>query len=128
MIATIPPLRDLAQAFLDRPYGADQCWTLVLDLLHAGGFREVDADPVEAVKTFTEIWFHDDPRDPLTLGQPWDLWLLRQKGYGPAVTHVGLIVDTQSLIHTRNGAGVVLEPLRRWRPRLIQLARMRCLM
>jgi hypothetical protein len=85
----------------------------------------VGADPLDAMRSVQEVWFQDDPRDPLTLVQPWDWFLMRYDG--PAVQHPALVVDAHDLIHLHRKAGVTIEPMRRWRHRLVQLARLRCL-
>jgi len=125
MPAAWPPLGSLIEPFLDKPYGKDDCWKLVCDLLHAGGFLAVPDDPMQAIEAVSEIWFCDDPRDPLTLVQPWDWWLMPRTGR--LVGHIGLVVDEVKFIHVRLKGGVCLEPMQRWRTRLIQLARLRCL-
>jgi hypothetical protein len=122
-----PNLRAIAQSFFTRQYADDDCWRLVWELLQAGGFVEVEDDPVEACKRVQEIWFQDDPRDPLTLVQPWDWFLMYHPG-SPAVQHPGLVVDTLDFIHAHRGAGVTIEPMRRYRHRLVQVARLRCLL
>jgi hypothetical protein len=121
-----PNLRELAQDFYARPYAEGDCWRLVCELLEAGGFGRVAHDPLEAVKLVQELWFQGDPRDPLLLVQPWDWFLLRKPRQGPAVRHVGLVVDPVHMIHVAT-QGVRIEPLRRWRSWLVQLARLRCL-
>lgn len=123
---TCSNLRELAQPFFDRPYAEGECWHLLLDLMDAGGFGRLSAAPIEAVKQVQELWFQDDPRDPLVLVAPWDWVLLRKPGKGPAVRHVGLMVDASDMIHVR-AEGVRIEPLRRWQGWLVQLARLRVL-
>src|SRR5262245_19173276 len=125
MASSWPPLCPLLDTFLGRPYGPQECWRLVYELMQAGGFLEVNADPLEAISQVQEVWFTGDARDPLMLVQPWDWWLLRK--FGPAVGHVAVVVDHESLVHAGRPMGVCLEPLRRWRPRLVQIARLRCL-
>lgn len=126
MPASWPPIRPLLATFLGRPYGPQECWRLVCELMHAGGFLDVATDPLEAIEQVQEVWFVGDHRDPLTLVQPWDWWLLRK--FGPAVGHIGMVVDGAHLVHAGRPVGVCLEPLKRWRPRLVQIARLRCLL
>jgi hypothetical protein len=125
MPAIAPPMVPLIEPFLGKPYGEHECWRLVCELLHAGGFVDVPDDPIQAIEAVSEVWFRDDPRDPLTLVQPWDWWLMPREG--PLVGHIGLVVDAVKFIHVRLKGGVCLEPMQRWRTRLIQLARLRCL-
>jgi hypothetical protein len=122
----LPDLRVLAQDFYERQYGEWECWRLVHELLQAGGFLDVAADVHDAVQSVQELWFQDDPRDPLTLVQPWDWFLMRHDT--PAVQHPGLVVDQLGMIHVHRHAGVRIEPMRRYRHRLVQVARLRCLM
>jgi hypothetical protein len=122
-----PNIRELAQPFFDRHYADGDCWRLVVDLMEAGGFGRLDGDPVKAVRQVQEVWFQDDPRDPLTLVQPWDWYLLRQPHEGPAVRHIGVVLDAREFIHVRRGQGVRIEPLRRWVQWLLQIARLRVL-
>lgn len=124
LLDTMPSLADLVQPYLVQPYGEHECWRLVIDLLHAGGLLPPEHGPQEALEQVREVWFQGDSRDPLTLSQPWDWWLLRRAS--PAVTHVGVVVDGLSLVHVST-AGVALESLRRWRSRLVQIARLRCM-
>jgi hypothetical protein len=129
-LTRLPPLRELVTPFLGQPYAEDECWRLVLDLLQAGGFDTVASDPLQAIQQVVELWFCDDPRDPLALVQPWDWYLLTRRGHpqaGAPIQHIGLVVDTTTFVHSRRGVGVCVEPLLRWRPKLVQLARLRCL-
>ncbi len=130
-VVRIPNLHDIAAAFIGRPYADEQCWQLVHDLLQAGGFTDVAAEPAQAIAKVAEVWFCDDPRNPLGLLQPWDWLLLAKQGKpsnGAPVGHVGLVVDESTFIHVRPGCGACIEPLRRMRPKLIQVARLRCLL
>ncbi len=103
--------------------GADGCWHLVRYLLHAGFGLDLDRDPGLACRQIAEVWGVGDPRDPLTLVQPWDGVILATRHLWS--DHVGLVVDPLSFVHVRPRTGVVLEPLRRWVPKLLQLARLR---
>jgi hypothetical protein len=126
ILTRLPNLRAIAQDFLGQPYAVDDCWRLVLDLLHAGGFGDYRDKPGEAIQQVAEVWFWDDPRNPLTLIQPWDWVLLTKIGKperGAAVGHIGLVVDDLTFVHVGSKVGVVIEPLQRWRARFVQLAR-----
>lgn len=122
---TLPNLRALLDPFFERHYVEGQCWKLVVDLLHAGGFVHIPDDPLTACHHVQQVWWRDDPRDPLTLVQPWDWYLIRNDGHG--VDHPTLVVDPHDMIHVHRKAGVCIEPLRRYRHRLMQIARLRCL-
>jgi hypothetical protein len=122
----LPNLRVLAQDFYERQYGEYECWRLVYDLLQAGGFLEVGADVQDAVRSVQEVWFQDDRRDPLMVVQPWDWLLLHSSRI--AGQNICLVVDPMDMIHLHRHAGVRIEPMRRYRHQLIQVARLRCLM
>ena len=122
----LPDLRLLAQDFYGRQYGQFECWRLIHELLQAGGFLHVGATVLEAVRSVQEVWFQDDPRDPLALVHPWDWFLL----HNPRIAgqNICLVVDQMDLIHLHRHAGVRIEPMRRYRHQLVQVARLRCLM
>lgn len=125
-LLSMPNLAQLVQPFLLRNYKPHECWRLVIDLLDAGGLLQANVEPAHVLSLVQEVWWwQGDTRDPLSLSQPWDWWLVR-KG-GPAVSHIALVVDSLSLVHVGT-AGVALEPLRRWRTRLVQIARLRTLL
>ena len=120
-----PNLRELAQPFFDRPYADGECWSLICELLQAGGFLDDAMDPIKACQRVQQIWWHDNPRDPFTLVQPWDWLLLRNRECW--VEHPALVVDGMDMIHVHRKAGVRIEPMRRRRHLLLQVARLRCL-
>src|SRR4030095_7066940 len=112
----IEPLLGLPYAEFQLRYvseGQDACWGRVHYLLREGLGLDLDKEPVQACEQIAEIWGPGDPRDPLTLVQPWDGYILAVKH--PWSDHVGLVVDTRTFVHVRAGTGVVLEPLQRWR-------------
>jgi hypothetical protein len=130
-VVTIPKLRPLAEDFLGRPYAAQECWRLVHELLQMGGFCDAASTRNEVIGQVAEIWWVDDPRDPLSLVQPWDWYLLAPRGVpvaDAAVGHIGLVIDAKDFVHARDKVGVCIEPLARWRRRLLQVARLRCLL
>lgn len=116
LLALIDPL-------LGTAYSQYDCWGLVRHLVHAGKGVDLLADPQHLNLHIHEVWFEDDPRPPWELVRSWDLLLLCVKGL--AADHVGLVVDPTCYVHTRPKTGVVLEPLRRARYRLLQLVRLR---
>jgi hypothetical protein len=121
-VTRIPPLADLVEDFLDKPYaGEERCVLLIRDLFVAGGLVPADATPANILPRLREVWFTTDAADPLTLVAPWDLYMCRKSHEW--VRHFGLVVDTQRFVHVAQ-AGVRLEPLLRWRPYLVQVARL----
>lgn len=128
-LRTFPNLRALAQDFLGHPYREGECWQLVRDLLQAGGLGSYQTNPEQALADVDEIWFWDDVRDPLTLTQPWDWFLVTKRGApdaGAPIGHIGLVVDDEHWVHVAK-AGVCIDSMRRWRHKLVQLARLRAL-
>jgi hypothetical protein len=122
----MPDLEPLVDPLLGAPYADYNCWQLVRHLYRVGWGIDFDADPAAAVAQMQEIYFQGAPCDPLTLTQPWDVWVMRIKGM--ASSHVSIVFNTQYFIHARKSCGVCLEPLRRWTPRLLQIARLRRLL
>ena len=128
-VRRLPNLRALVDPLLGTSYAEYTCWGLVYYLLKEGLRLDLARDPATAATALMEIWFRGDPRNPLTLVQPWDLYITTQNLHLPVSDHVGLVVDDTSFVHARNvSTGVAIEPLRRWRPKLLQLARARSLL
>jgi hypothetical protein len=125
---TLPDLRALVDPLLGAPYAQYTCWHLVRHLVRAGWGWDMAAEPERAASAFRELWYRGDPADPLSLVTPWDIVICSGLPHLPVSTHVGLALDAQAFVHARDqGVGVVIEPLRRWRPKLLQLARLRSL-
>lgn len=132
----LPDIRSVIDPLIGLPYaqfqmrhvaeGQDACWGLVHYLLREGLGLDLEEDPASASAQLAEIWGPGDPRDPLSLVQPWDGYILAVKHAWS--DHVGLVVDATSFVHVRVPTGVCIERLRRWRPRLFQVARLRSLM
>jgi hypothetical protein len=120
-----PNLRALVDPLLGASYESWNCWHLCRHLLHEGFGLNLDADPEQAQSLIAEIWYRGDTRNPLTLLQPWDCFILAAQS--PVSDSVGLVVDPQYFVHTAPQTGVCLERTRRWRPKLLQLARLRSL-
>jgi hypothetical protein len=123
MCTTMPDIRACIDPILGAPYEEYRCWNLARYLMQTGLGLDIVAEPLRAAEQLSEIWFEGDPRDPLSLVQPWDLFVMVR--HGDITEHVGVVVDAQALVHTRLRTGVVVEPLQRWRPKLLQLARLR---
>ena len=125
VLVSLPRVADLMQPFLMRTYDAQiGCWLFVRDLLSAGGFIAADTTQRDLIPHLAEVWVRGDAGDVLTLTQPWDLWLMH-RGTSRVVTHVGLVADQERLAHQVGTAGPCLELLRRRRPVLFQVARLR---
>lgn len=119
----MPDIAAIIDPLIGMPYAQMNCWQLVRTLYRQGWGDDLDDHPAQAWRHVEELWWQEDPEDPLALIQPWDLLVLR--GLGMASQHVGVAIDALTFIHTRQRVGVCLEPMRRWAPRLLQLARLR---
>jgi len=122
----VPDIFPLVDAILGRSYDDYNCWNLLRDLYGKGWGIDLDADPAAAVAQVQEIWFQEDPRDPLTLVQVWDILIFRPRGM--ASSHVGIVCDGRQFVHTRKNLGTCMELTKRWAPRLMQIARLRRLL
>jgi cell wall-associated NlpC family hydrolase len=126
---TIPDINHFIQPLLGTPYRPRFCWDLARSLIHQAFGIALEDDPSHANAHFAEIWYRGDARDPLTLVQPWDAYIMLENDALPISTHVGLVVDTLTFVHARNNeTGVSVERLRRWKPKLLQIARLRRLL
>lgn len=121
--------RAISVPYLDkgRDYVGWDCWGLI-----ACAFRDVlgvelpswaDAYTTAADREEVARLIDGGKSDWSEVAEPRDLdvALLRD---GRTASHVGLIVGGR-LLHSRAGADTVLEPLLRWRPRLVGLYRHR---
>jgi hypothetical protein len=125
----IPNIREFVNELLGTSYETFDCWQLVRHLLIEGFALDIAEQPSQAATIMQEVWFRGDERDPLTLVQPWDLYICCEQDNRPWSTHVGLVIDDRTFVHARIAAtGVAIERLRRWRPKLLQVARLRQLM
>jgi len=122
----IPNIRELVDPLLGASYEEFQCWALVRHLLIQGFGLDIAQQPSHAAALMQEVWYRGDPREPLTLTQPWDLYITCERDDRPWSTHIGLVVDETTFVHARTAAtGVAIERMKRWQPKLIQLARLR---
>jgi cell wall-associated NlpC family hydrolase len=120
---TIPDLAALVEPLLGLPYEQYDCWRLVRRLYRDYWGEDLEDNPAQAWKHVQEIWWQDDAEDPLVVSQSGDLWIMR--GLGLSSHHVGVVCNTVHFVHARKRVGTCLEPLRVWRPRLLQIARLR---
>ena len=125
-IQTVPDILPIAERIVGSPYEQYNCWDLCRYLYHEGWGEELDEKPESAWRYVAEIWWQDDLDDPLELMKPWDLLIMR--GRGMASHHTGVVCNAVHFVHTRKRVGTCLEPLRRWTPRLLQIARLRRLL
>ncbi len=125
-VQVIPNMRAIIQAVLGKSYVEVNCWALVRHIFLEAFGLDLIADPVEAAQGFAEIWFKGDEKDLLSLVQPYDLLIIAN--HQRISQHLGVIVDDVYLVHTRQKTGVVVERLTRWKPHILQLARLRSLL
>jgi hypothetical protein len=126
MMQDVPDLTALVQPLLGTPYQEGYCWQLARDLIAQGFGIAMDENPVAANTHLCELWYLGDTRDPLRLVRPWDLWIVCEKRALPISTHVGVVVDAQTFVHARQQtSGVAIDRLRLFRPKLLQIARLR---
>jgi hypothetical protein len=122
----LPNIRELVDPLLGTSYETFDCWQLVRNLLIQGFGLDIAEQPNQAALLMQEVWFRGDPREPLALTQPWDLYITCECEDRPWSTHVGLVIDDQAFVHARVATtGVAIERMRRWRPKLLQIARLR---
>jgi hypothetical protein len=122
----IPNIREFVDGLLGLSYETYDCWGLVRHLLMQGFGLDIAQEPSRAASLMQEVWYRGDPRDPLSLTQPWDLYITCERDDRPWSTHVGLVVDERTFVHARTATtGVALDRLHRWKPKLLQLGRLR---
>lgn len=128
MSATVrlPNLAQIVEPILGTPYADANCWNLVRALIREGFGLDLAAQTEEAAREVVELWYRGDDADPLTLLQPWDFLVIANHDALPVSDHVGLVVDAERFVHARNSVtGVSIERIRKWLPRLLQVARLR---
>jgi cell wall-associated NlpC family hydrolase len=109
---------------LPGPFGASNaCWGLVRHLLKEGFGFDLATDATSAAERFAEVWYRGDSRDPWEVLQRWDGLVLATRG--TLSDHVGLIVEPTTMVHVRQRVGVCVEPIQRWKPKLVQIVRLR---
>jgi cell wall-associated NlpC family hydrolase len=124
--STIPDIQPLVDAMLGTSYKEYDCWDLVRTLYQQGFGIGLARDTQLSAQQFQELWFRGDTTDVLTLVQPWDLVILANHEDLPISDHVGVVLDAQRFVHASPAVtGVALARLRTWKPRLLQLARLR---
>lgn len=122
---TMPDIQPLVDALLGEPYTKYDCWDLVRHLYLQGFGTELVRDTQLSAQRFQEVWFRGQG-DPLTVVQPWDLVIIANHEDLPVSDHVGIAVTSQQFVHARPAeTGVAIGRLRTWKPRLLQLARLR---
>lgn len=122
-VVAIPDLAAIVEPILGLSYAEYNCWRLVRFVFQHGWGLLLDDDPSLAMAHVHEIWFRGDGRDPVALVRPWDVLVFCTKGL--ASDHVGIMFDAMQFLHTRPRGGVCLQPLRRYSPLLLQVARLK---
>jgi cell wall-associated NlpC family hydrolase len=125
-VRSIPDIHAFVDPLLGKSYEIYDCWNLVRYLLKQGFDLDLVRDAETAAQRVQEVWYRGDAVEPLTIVQPWDLVIIANHEDWPVSDHVGLAVDQQFFVHARRSdTGVALARWRSWRPRLLQLARLR---
>ena len=102
---------------------SNACWGLVRHLLKEGFGFDLATDATSAAERFAEVWYRGDATDPWDVLQPWDALVFATRG--PLSDHVGLVVEPTRMVHVRQRVGVCVEPTQRWKPKLVQIVRLR---
>jgi cell wall-associated NlpC family hydrolase len=122
---TIPDIAEMVTPLLGEPYEKWDCWDLVRHLYLQGFGFDLARATDSSAQRFQEVWYRGND-DPLTVVQPWDLALFTNSDELPIGEHVGIIVNQQTFVHARQSeTGVALGRVRTWKPRLIQVSRLR---
>ena len=126
---TLPDIHALVDALLGTPYATYDCWDLARHLYEQGFGAALPRDTQISAQQFQEVWYRGAATDLLTLVHPWDLIVTATAADLPVSDGVGVAVDAQRFVYaSRTTTGVQLGRLRTWRPRILQLARLRVLL
>jgi len=117
-----PPLAPLVDEILGSAYTQYDCWGLLAYLMKRGWGLDLTHDPECLSREVVEVWFQGDPRQPLTLTQPWDCLIVSV--HGLVGDHCGLVMEGTQFVHSGK-AGVVIDRLQRWEAKVLQIARLR---
>ena len=130
---SLPDIRSLVEPLIGLPYehfvsgdrsnSPDACWQLVRYLLKKGFGFDLATDATSAAERFAEVWYRGSMEDPWEVLRPWDGLVLATRGL--LSDHVGLIVEPTLMVHVRRRVGVCVEPIMRWKPKLVQIVRLR---
>ena len=129
----LPDIASIVKPLIGLPYehfqlpgpsgSLNACWGLVRALFKAGFGFDLAMDTTSAAERFGEVWYRGSAQDPWEVLQPWDVLVLATKS--PLSDHVGLIVEPTLMVHVRQRAGVCQERFRHWKPKLVQVVRLR---
>ena len=132
-MATLPNIRSVVDSLIGLPYehfqlpspsgASNACWGLVKYLYKKGFGFDLATDTTSAAERFAEVWYRGEDRDPLALLQSWDALVFATRS--PLSDHVGLVVEPTLMVHVRKRVGVCVEPMQRWKPKLVQIVRVR---
>jgi cell wall-associated NlpC family hydrolase len=123
MLRTFPPLHDLIAPILGAPYAQYECWGLAAYLFKQGWGIDLAQDSESLTREFVEVWFRGEAPPLELVLQPWDCLVLSV--HGLVGDHCGIVLDAQTFVHTRRTAGVTIDRLLRWQPKIVQVARLR---
>ena len=127
--AVTPPMAPLVERLLGTPYEQMHCRDAIAWMFREGFGLDLATDSAAVTRNFCEVWYYGNAEDPLELIMPWDLVIYAHDPAWPVSSHVGVMIDETRFLHARNGGiGVVVERFRRWRPKLVQVARYKVLM
>lgn len=130
---SLPDIRPLVEQVVGLPYehfqlpgpsgASNACWGLVRFLYKEGFGFDLATDTTSAAARFAEVWYRGSSQDPWETLQRWDALVLATRS--PLSDHVGLIVEPTLMVHCRRRVGVCVEPIQRWKPKLVQIVRLR---
>ena len=130
---SLPNIQTLVAPLVGLPYehfqlpgasgASNACWGLVRHLFQAGFGFDLATDTTSAAERFAEVWYRGDACDPWEVFQVWDALVLATRGL--LSDHVGLVVEPTLMVHVRQRVGVCVEPIQRWKPKVVQIVRLR---
>lgn len=119
-----PDILDIVDPILGEAYEHYNCSALIRYLFREGFGLHIDQDPRLSGHLLTEVWWRDDDADPVELSRPWDLWIFAMRPPRLITDHVGIVVNHELFVHTRQRTGVCLERLSRYDPWVVQVGRL----
>ena len=111
------------EPYLYKSYDELNCWQLVYSVLCDALGLEECPDPVQTIARLCEAWFKDEL--PIKIHEH-DVLLIAM--HDRAAHHVGIAISSTHFLHSTEHAGVKIEPIERWHPYIVQIARHQALM